>query len=245
MRNDYKLIKKSSTQNFFLSFYLLIKIFLHKKRYNKKIKNNFLKQKEYNEFANKNLKINNDWFTHNINCLDFFFKKNNIYHNKIEALEIGSYEGNSSVFFLKYFQNIKLTCVDTFEGSNDEKADKDYQNKYDNSIYENFVHNTKKYSDKIRIFKSTSQNFFKNINDKKYDLIYIDGSHSAKDVFDDAINSFNVLNKDGYIIFDDFLWDFYSSINEGPMGGIKLFLKKNFFKVKIVSIDYQIIIKKL
>tara|TARA_B100000029_G_scaffold352427_1_gene344995 strand:+ start:907 stop:1644 length:738 start_codon:yes stop_codon:yes gene_type:complete len=245
MRHEYKIIIKSITQNFFLSCYLLIKFFLHTKIYRKKIKNNFLKKEEYKKFVNKNLKINNDWFSHNINSLDLFFKKNNIYHKKIEVLEIGSYEGNSTIFFLKYFQNIKLTCVDTFEGSNDETSDINYQKLHNNFIYENFIYNTKKYSDKIKIFKSTSQNFFKNINDKKYDLIYIDGSHFAKDVFDDAINSFNVLNKGGYIIFDDFLWDFYPSIHDCPIGGIKLFLKKNFFKIKIVSINYQIIIKKL
>jgi hypothetical protein len=239
MRREYKIIKKSFDQNFFISFYILIKFFLHKKIYNKKIKNNFLKTNEYREFIKKNLKLKQDWFTHNIKSLDFFFKKNNIYHKQIKALEIGSYEGNSSVFFLKYFQNMKLTCVDTFKGS------AEHQNHDFNSVYDNFIYNTKRYSDKIKIFKSTSKNFFTNINDEKYDLIYIDGSHFAKDVFDDAINSFKVLNKGGYMIFDDFLWDFFPSINDNPIGGVKFFLKKNFFKIKIMSIDYQLIIKKL
>ena len=53
------------------------------------------------------------------------------------------------------------------------------------------------------------------------------------------------LKKDGYLIFDDFLWNFYSNPNENPIGAIKLFLKENFFKLKIVSIGYQIILKKL
>jgi hypothetical protein len=76
-----------------------MRFFLHNKIYNKKIKKNFLKKNEYKEFINRNLKIKQDWFTHNINSLDFFFKKNSLYDKEINVLEIGSYEVNSSVFF--------------------------------------------------------------------------------------------------------------------------------------------------
>ncbi|MDA9606249.1 class I SAM-dependent methyltransferase, partial [Candidatus Pelagibacter sp.] len=78
-----------------------------------------------------------------------------------------------------------------------------------------------------------------------YDLIYIDGSHHYKDVLNDARNSYNLLNKNGYLIFDDFLWNFYSDPNENPVGAIKVFLKENFFYLKIVSIGYQIILQKI
>ena len=157
----------------------------------------------------------------------------------MSVLELGSYEGNSSVFFLKYFQNIKLTCVDTFKGS-DEQGNQNFD-----KVFENFQFNTKDYRNRIKVYKLKSKEFFKNINHSNFDLIYIDGSHYAKDVFEDAINSFSVLNKNGYIIFDDFLWDFYKNINDNPIGGIKLFIKKNFFNLKIVSIGYQIIIQKI
>ena len=70
-------------------------------------------------------------------------------------------------------------------------------------------------------------------------------AHITPKMFEDATNSFKVLNKNGYIIFDDFLWDFYENINDNPIGGIKLFIKKNFFKLKITSIGYQIIIQKI
>ena len=36
-------------------------------------------------------------------------------NKKIDALEIGSYEGRSSNFLLKTLENMHLTCVDTFE----------------------------------------------------------------------------------------------------------------------------------
>ena len=238
MRKEYKIIISSSSQNFFLSFYLLLRYLINKKLNRKKIKKGKL-TKEYKEFIQKNLKIGEDWFTHNINNLDLIFKKKQLYSKELSMLELGSYEGNSSVFFLKYFQKIKLTCVDTFEGSIEQG------NKNFDKVFENFKFNTKNYKDRVEVFRLKSKEFFKNTNDSNFDLIYIDGSHYAKDVFEDATNSFDVLNKNGYIIFDDFLWDFYENINDNPIGGVKLFIKKNFFKLKIISIGYQIIIQKI
>ena len=74
MRKEYKIIISSSSQNFFLSFYLLLKYFISKKLNRKKIKKGKL-SKEYKEFIQKNLQIGEDWFTHNINNLDLIFKK--------------------------------------------------------------------------------------------------------------------------------------------------------------------------
>ena len=123
MRYEYKHLLKSSKKNFFISIYLLIRYFFFKKYYNKKIKIRNL-QSNYQEIIRNQLRIKEDWFSHNINTLDLFFTKNNFYNKKIKMLEIGSYEGNSSVFFLKYFPNLELTCVDTFEGSVKQEKDK-------------------------------------------------------------------------------------------------------------------------
>ena len=238
MRYEYKHILKSSKKNFFISIYLLIRYFFFKKYYNKKIKIRNL-QSNYQEIIRNQLRIKEDWFSHNINTLDLFFTKNNFYNKKIKMLEIGSYEGNSSFFFLKYFPNLELTCVDTFEGSV-EQENKDF-----NQVYENFKFNVNDYKHRINTIKDTSDNFFKTSNVVFYDLIYIDGSHHYKDVLNDARNSYKLLNKNGYLIFDDFLWNFYSDPNSNPVGAIKVFLKENFFDLKIVSIAYQIILQKI
>ncbi len=238
MRNEYKHLLKSSRKNFFLSLYLLFRYFLFKKSNNRKIKNRNL-QSNYQEVIKYKLIIKEDWFSHNINTLDYFFTKNNYYQKKINMLEIGSYEGNSSFFFLKYFPKLNLTCIDTFEGSIEQ------ENKNFSQVYENFKFNLSGYEKRLKIVKDTSDNFFNSPNTDLYDLIYIDGSHNYKDVLNDARNSYKLLNKNGYLIFDDFLWDFYSDPNENPLGAIKQFLKENFFKLNIVSIGYQIILKKL
>ena len=105
MRNEYKFILRSSNQNFFISVYLFLRYLIYIKFLNKKIKRSN-RQSLYQDLIKDKLKIDQDWFSHNINNLDFFFKKKNLYNQKINALEIGSYEGNSSFFFLKYFSNL-------------------------------------------------------------------------------------------------------------------------------------------
>jgi predicted O-methyltransferase YrrM len=39
-----------------------------------------------------------------------------------------------------------------------------------------------------------------------FDLIYVDGSHHATDVLQDAILGFQLLRVGGLLIFDDYLW---------------------------------------
>src|ERR1700720_2897658 len=35
----------------------------------------------------------------------------------LEVLEIGSWEGRSAIFFLRYLEKCRITCIDTFSGS--------------------------------------------------------------------------------------------------------------------------------
>lgn len=52
-------------------------------------------------------------------------------------------------------------------------------------------------------YKMTSDEFFKNHIKTKYDIIFIDGLHTAYQVSKDIFNSINNLNSGGWIILDD------------------------------------------
>jgi hypothetical protein len=52
-------------------------------------------------------------------------------------------------------------------------------------------------------YKMTSDFFFENNISKKYDVIFIDGLHTAHQVSKDIYNSINNLNNGGVIILDD------------------------------------------
>ena len=60
-----------------------------------------------------------DWFMSKTVFIDNF--ENNDEKNKVKnILEIGSFEGRSTIFFLNYFSNCNITCVDTWSGSREQ-----------------------------------------------------------------------------------------------------------------------------
>lgn len=240
MKQYYKFLFDSSQKYKLITFYLIIRLFVFRKL-------SFLSKKYYNQYISLNSqkldfkkdgRYTQDWFSYNIKYISRILFKYQLQNKKLNILELGSYEGLSTVFFLTMLKHSNIYCVDPFVDF-EENKDKDF-----NKVYENFKYNTQKFENRIRLSKCTSDNFFEKGINEKFDLIYIDGNHRSDSVYKDSINSFNVLNKGGLMIFDDFLWDYYDEINLNPIGGVKKFLSENFFKVKIVSIGYQIIIQK-
>tara|TARA_R110001592_G_scaffold268073_1_gene534254 strand:- start:27 stop:647 length:621 start_codon:yes stop_codon:yes gene_type:complete len=78
-----------------------------------------------------------------------------------------------------------------------------------------------------------------NLNeDEKYDFIYVDASHEPDDVLYDSVLSFELLKKEGLMIFDDYGW--------GECGkGIDSFLSAYEKKYTEVFKGYQVGIHKL
>lgn len=182
-----------------------------------------------------------DAFTPNINMWRSFFTKKKLLKKKLKYLEIGSFEGRSSVFVLENLQNSDCFFVDPFEVY-EELTESTGQTNL-NKIYENFLQNIDKFQNRTTVFKGTSDSFF-NQNENKFDLIYVDGSHFGEDVYRDAVNSFNVLNDKGYIIFDDFFWFFFETVDDNPLGGIFKFLVEQKKYIKTIYVSNQLIIQK-
>jgi len=177
-----------------------------------------------------------NWTTsnsHNFLHIKKFFKKNDDSRriNKLKILEIGSFEGYSANIFNKTFFEPEIYCVDPW------MVYSEHRNINFDQIESNFDKNTKKLN--VKKFKMLSSEFFRN-NNKTFDLIYIDGSHKADDVFDDAIEAFKILNKNGLLFFDDFL-GYLSFDNNQPIDGIAKFLNAiNSNSLKLIFINSQI-----
>ena len=198
-------------------------------------------KKEKKEFLNfiKSFRFTNDWFSNNIPVWISILKKKDK-NEKLKILEIGSYEGMSAIFFLKYFNNAEIDCVETFKGS-DEHAKKNFE-----LVKKNFEYNLLDFKNRYNIFETTSDNFFEIKSDKEetYDIIYVDGSHESYQVSKDTENSFNKLKSKGFIIFDDFLRKYYDNISKNPFSAIINFIIKNDKKVKVIYFGYQLILQK-
>lgn len=207
----------------------------------KKVRSKFsVKLLEFRKLcASKN--FSNDWFSGNIPYWLDIFKKHNFYGKKTNILEIGSWEGMSSLFILSELDDANLTCVDTWSGS-DEHQDSDLLSK----IEINFDTNMDAVSNRLTKFKGTSYKFFDDCpNDLLFDLIFVDGSHHSDDVLIDAIKSFQHLKVNGIMIFDDYFWQIYPRKFDNPCIAINKFLRVKKELYRVLSVYGQIAIQKI
>lgn len=194
------------------------------------------------------MQITNDWFTHNVPhwqtlLADFQGKEG------LDFLEIGCYEGMATHWLCKNIltdETSRITVVDTFEGSiehHDGRANTDF------SVVEaNFRHNLDEFiqSGKVDIFKDYSQHYLRQIEADRFHFIYVDGSHTAPDVLEDAVLAWRLLKAGGVMIFDDYEWNAYPEQPElNPKLAVDSFLAVMVGKYELLHKQYQVAIKKL
>ena len=215
---------KSKSLGMKLIFFLIVNSlnkFLYLKIKNKNINDDF-----FNYI--KDFKFSRNYFKHNPPIWYEILNKNFFLDKKVNVLEIGTFEGMSFLFFQKYLQLENLYCVDVVEN-------------------ENFKINKEKFKN-YKFFNTSSDDFFKKITDIKFDIIYVDGSHYAKDVYNDIINSYHKLTENGILIIDDFLLDVEFRRNKNyfdeVMAGVFMFFDEKI-NYKILYTGHQLILKKI
>lgn len=228
MKKIIFLIKNKSKIN-------IIIIFLIQKFLNIFIKKKIKSFKKRNQIFLKNKRITNDYFSmHSYN----FFKYLNFLEGNFNYLEIGTYEGNSAMFVANTFPKSNVYCVDNWNKT-EEYGDQNFD-----IVEKNFDYNTSSFNNILK-FKNNSDDFFKK-NNALFEVIYIDGYHKDFQVLKDCRNAWKILKKNGLLICDDYIWNFYENIKENPCYSINKFMDeiKNENKVLEVS-KSQIFIKKL
>lgn len=165
----------------------------------------------------------------------FFDKK------EYNILEIGCFEGLSSVFFadnLLDHEKSTLTCVDPFLTIDTN----DHRMYLQNNQELHFDYNTSvcKNSQKITIHKTTSDKFFET-NTKTFNFIYIDGCHEPDFIKRDMENSFKCLEKGGIMWMDDYS----NQSNHEIKNTMNRFLEQHKDEYELLHMNYQLAIKKL
>lgn len=137
--------------------------------------------------------------------------------DEYHVLEIGSFEGKSTVWFLENLLGNKqssITCVDPWTGySQDYDSFSSYKKESTEwnftSHYDTFVHNvglTNKWN-QVTIRKGLSHLIIPKLITEgiTYDMVFIDGNHTSPFVLTDAIMTWYLLKPGGLMIFDDYL----------------------------------------
>lgn len=173
----------------------------------------------------------------------------NFVGKKINIMEIGTYEGEATTWFLKNLmtnKESKIYAIDTFEGS-PEYIGTDFS-----KIKKTFFNNIKKTKRDNQVIVMEMMSFTalnKLIYEKKminqFDIIFIDASHEANDVILDAVLSWRLLKVEGILIFDDYKWKKIVQKNYRPALAIDSFIEIYKPEIEVLNIGWQFILKKI
>lgn len=184
-----------------------------------------------------------DWFSHNIP--NFQTTLNPIKDKPINYLEIGSWEGRSTLWILNFCHpHSRITCIDSFKGGI-EHANMSQLG----TVKDRFLHNISPHKDRVTILEGYSHDMLKTVSPDSYDVIYIDGSHEAADVFIDLALSFLALKEGGLLLCDDYMGGrpgkTYDDLVTSPKRAIEAFMKVFKGRVEVIHSGYQIHMRKL
>lgn len=165
------------------------------------------------------------------------------------ALEIGSFEGRSAVWFLENILTHPrsiLFCIDTFAGSpehSDPESDDQVKVKDLDSIEDRFDANIGPWEHRVWKLKGESREQLRscNLTLASLDFVYLDGSHHQKDVMRDACMAWDLLRPGGVLIFDDYGFQF-----RGIKPGIAIDMFMILFKdeAELLHQGWQVIVRK-
>lgn len=203
------------------------------------------------EIVAKGLTISHDWFTRHIPAFVQVFEKQQL-KPPMRILEIGSFEGLSTVGLSLLAPGSLIAAVDTWEGS-PENLDphSTYYSKF-SAVEAAFDENTSSIKG-LKKYRMDSLGFFNEVlrsrppTKELFDFVYIDGSHHANDVLLDGLLAFEILSPGGILVFDDYLWSPQPKPEDvrHPADGINTFLrflrKEDF---QLLMVGYQVAILK-
>lgn len=150
-----------------------------------------------------------DWFS----ARKYYFEKHLLPlkgKDYLNFLEIGSFEGRSAIWCLDNVLTGKdtfIVCIDTFKGSPEHEG----LGVNNEELFDRFLENVKPYKNKVQVFPNASYIVLRSLPMRSFDFIYIDGSHKASDVLEDAMSSWRLLKRGGMMAFDDHFWQFYDN----------------------------------
>ena len=150
----------------------------------------------------------------------------------LKVLELGSLEGRSALWFVENLlthPQSHLTCVDIFWHPATER-------RFDNNLAEPVARG------QVRKVKESSHAWLARQQGAQFDLIYVDASHTARDVLLDALLCWRLLRPGGLLLFDDYLWNLQDPVLERPQLAVDLLLEARLEGMQVLHRGYQVLV---
>lgn len=155
----------------------------------------------------------------------------------VRALEIGCYEGRSTCWLMDNIlthPESHLDAVDPFayvvhctDSSEEHREFEAFGKQPLVQVQRRFFDNIEEYGDRIEFHDMPSDDLFMicGIAQNTYDVIVVDGSHSALPTLRDLVHSWQVLKVGGVMVVDDIKWKGDKGFeSEGPRKAFEAFL---------------------
>jgi hypothetical protein len=161
----------------------------------------------------------------------------------LHFLEIGCFEGMTTLWLLDNVltdPSSHITVVDTFYGSPEFdrlNVDRDFRHR--------FCDNIREYINRVNIVVGPSAIMLPSLPINEFDFIYVDGSHTADDVYCDATYSWPKLKQGGLMVFDDYAWGAGLPDSERPGPAIDYFVNEHSDELEVRHIHYQYVVEKV
>jgi len=163
---------------------------------------------------------------------------------QIKVLEVGTYSGTSLIEMIKYIPNSLGTALDLWKNYDENKLLSNMDNlKIKESFYKNIK--TAGLENRIRGIQTDSKKaLIQFIKDReKFDIIFIDASHLLLDCYTDIVLSWEILEKGGYLIIDDYLYK-KDKILKSPFEAVNHFFNIYKEQYNILYIGYRVFLEK-
>ncbi len=152
----------------------------------------------------------------------------------LRILEIGSFEGRSAVWFLENLltaDDASIVCLDPFKAPWAEGF-------FDKNMVLTGVGN------KVTKLKMRSDEYLAAMPEDRFDLVYVDGGHTAPTVLFDALLSWLLVKPGGILMFDDYEWGPDKPPHERPQISIDVFMAILAGNYEVLHEGYQILLRK-
>jgi predicted O-methyltransferase YrrM len=170
---------------------------------------------------------------------------------QVNVLEVGTYTGISLINIVKlipnsigygidkwsnYIECDSVNSVEILNNIDELEIEKTFYKNIAVEGLEERIHGIKGDSYEV-LFKMMTEG-------KRFDFIYVDGSHKAFDCYSDLILSLKLLSKGGILAIDDYLYNMEGAVVDSPFEGVNHFLKKHDKEIKILHKGYRVFLQK-
>jgi predicted O-methyltransferase YrrM len=174
-------------------------------------------------------------------------------NTQVRVLEIGSFEGLSTTWFLHYFnQDSRIVCIDTFQGGSEHMDTDGSPQQFMRGLKERFLSNVAFGKSRVDVRIGQSESILFQFEPQSFDVIYVDGSHHAADALTDIVMAFQLLKVGGVMMIDDVQYNHEASdeltlenIRMTPRLAVQPFLALLQERIEVIHNGYQVHLRKL